>query len=280
MRIIALFIIAFTPLLSNAQFDFNPDDLVEMLGGTMETDRPGQAMNPRSCGIMTLQLQTGGSFARSTFDPNTSTNSISIPTQLKLGLTAKLEFNSSFSFLHSTYQVDSLKQKFNGFPSPSFNLRYTILSGNRWKPYIGIQAGFSPSSTRGTIMQPNFGSSYHLLTSNRFENISINTNIGLSYGGYGNGDLSFYSIPYVFNLGYTINSKWSAFAEAFGNLRGTSLALDGGFAYAPSSTLQLDAYGGWLGGNSWFAEIGVTWKYSFLKALAKKKINEILGGAK
>lgn len=276
MKKLIVVIIVSLPFISSAQFDFNPADIVEMIGGNMETDRPGQAMNPKSCGIMTFQLQTGGSFARTTFNPNGYINSIATPTQLKFGITGKLEFNTSFSYNHSNYDDGFFQFKFGGFPSPSFNLRYTLISGDRWKPIVGLQAGFSPSSSRGSFQQPNFGSSYFILTSNRFENLSVNTNFGLAFGGYGNNDLSAYSLPYVLNVGYTINSKWSAFVEAFGNLRGSNLNLDGGIAYAATKSLQLDAYGGWLGGNSWFAEIGLTWKYSFLKAMAKKKMNEIL----
>ncbi|MEO9531672.1 MAG: hypothetical protein ABJG68_12905 [Crocinitomicaceae bacterium] len=272
-RITLLFVCCF-PFLSNAQFDFNPDDLTKLLDGSIESDRPGQAMNPRSCGIMTIQLQTGGSFARSTFNPNGHINSFSTPTQLKLGLTGNLELNTSFSYIYSDYDDGFFEYQFGGFPSPSINLRYTVLNGDKWKPYLGIQAGFTPSSSRGNFQQPQFGSSYFLLTSNRFDKLSVNTNFGVSFSGFGLG-ADTYVLPYVVNLGYAINSKWSVFAEAFGEARSSSLNIDGGVAYGLNSSLQLDAFGGWLGGNSWFAEIGLTWKYSFLKAMAKKKINEL-----
>ncbi len=267
--------------ISFSQFDFNPKDLLKVLSGTMESDRPGQALNARTCGILTAQIQTGGNFQRWNVGPDNSMNIFSTPTQIRFGLFPKFEINTSFSFVNVNQSTFIGPITTSGFPSPNLGARYTVLEGDGLRPFVGVQASMSFPSSRGTYQQPQLGSSFYLITSNRFDKFSVNTNVGAVFGGGGSGQVA---VPYVFNLGFSLNDKWGAFIEAFGSLRNPTLAVDGGFSFLALPTLQLDAFGGWFASsavsNNFFVELGLTWKYSFLEMIAKKKLNEMLGGGK
>jgi hypothetical protein len=282
-KIVLAFALIFGGLNVSAQFDFNPKDLLKILGGGMESDRPGQALNAKTCGILTAQIQTGGSYFSWNLGLDTPGKNFSTPTQIRLGLSPNFELNTSFSFVHNSVMGFWGPSKTNGFPSPHLGARYSFLKGDRWKPFMALQANMSFPSSRGTYQQPKMGSSFYLITSNRFDILSINTNVGAFFGGSGIG-ADQVSIPYVLNLGFSLSKKWSAFGEVYGELRSQSWALDGGVGFLVLPTLQLDLLGGWnasfFTNNNLFVELGVTWKYSFLQMIAKKKIDQMLGGMK
>lgn len=257
---------------SYGQIKFDKDELLSNLVGTIESDRPGQALNATTCGVLAFQIQTGFNYSDIS---HMSVNEVaySVPTNIRFGITDIWELNTNFSYLNQNFSGSLLPpQRINGFPSPEIGLRAAFLKGDRWKPYLAIQANMSIPSKRGTYQQPGLGSSFYLVTSNRFKHISINTTTGISYSGFGGNAANY---PYVLNIGTMLTSKLGTFVEAFGSFNNSTLNLDGGFSYLATPNLQLDLFGGWLGDSNWFAEIGFSWRHSFFQKMVGKNIKEI-----
>lgn len=257
---------------SYGQIKFDKDELLSNLVGTIESDRPGQALNATTCGVLAFQIQTGFNYTSLDFPFGGSSKNQTVPTNIRFGITDIWELNTSFSFTNQIFNNGLGPTTVNGFPSPEIGLRAAFLKGDRWKPYLAIQANMSIPSKRGTYQQPGLGSSFYLVTSNRFKHISINTTTGISYSGFGGNAANY---PYVLNIGTMLTSKLGTFVEAFGSFNNSTLNLDGGFSYLATPNLQLDLFGGWLGDSNWFAEIGFSWRHSFFQKMVGKNIKEI-----
>jgi len=251
---------------------------IDALGGSINSDRPGQCLNAQTAGAMTLQLQSGFNFSKYKWNIGTSfegnQNVVNVPVDIRFGLLPKLELNTSFSYVHWKYTDPFITTTSNGFPSPNLGARYEVLQGDGIKPQVALQANLSFLSHNGTFQQNNFGSSFYAITSNSFNKLKVNTNLGMVFTGSGNNSPIY---TYVLNFGYNVSDKLGVFVEGFGRFNNFSYSIDAGMAYLVNNNLQIDAFGGWLGDRDWFAEIGVSWRYNFLKAMAKKKINGFLG---
>ncbi|MCB9224015.1 MAG: hypothetical protein R2780_06565 [Crocinitomicaceae bacterium] len=282
LSLLVLFLISFSVY---AQFNFDVDKILEKLISPIQSDRPGQAFNPTTCGIAAIQIQSGFSYSRYNSGIDSNWKNYYIPTTIRLGFTRKWEFNSSFYYNYNNWSTFAGPVKSSGFQSPEIGIRYAFMKGDGWKPFMALQSNLSFLSHRGDYQQQQFGSSFLLSTSNRFNVLSINTNIGIKFLGTGNMNPV---IPYVVNFGFNLGEKWSMFAEGFGQFSTSGIAptinTDAGLAFTPTKLIQLDLFGGWLGGFSsgatehWFVELGVSYKISLMKYFAKKKIEEFKKG--
>lgn len=259
--------------------DFDLNGFIDKIGRPIQCDRPGQCLNAKTAGALTAQVQTGFNFSKYRYNIGSSfeshINNNVVPVDIRFGILPKLEINTSFSYVNSKYEDEFFSTSSSGFPSPNLGLRYEVVQGSSWKPHMALQANLSFLSHNGTFQQNNFGSSFYVITSNRFEKFSLNSTLGMVFRGDG-GNSPIYT--YVLNAGYSINDKFGVFVEGFGQFNNFSYSIDGGVSYLATPNLQLDVFGGWLGERNWFAEIGVSWRYSFLKAIAKKKVSGFLGG--
>lgn len=280
MRLRSLTILfCFASFNSTAQFEFDINEMVENMVLPIASDRPGQALNPSTCGIAALQFQAGANFSRYVVGIDNNSSNYFVPLNVRLGFTRRLEINGSFYYNYNQWSTFAGPVTTSGFPSPELGLRFAFLEGERWKPFMALQSNLSFISHHGTYQQQQFGSSFMLTTSNRFYKLSVNTNFGIKFLGTGNMDPV---LPYVLNFGYSLGPKWSMFIEGFGEISTTGakpvLNTDAGIAFTPAKLVQLDLFGGWLGGfNSnapehWFVELGVSYKISFLKHFAKKRM--------
>ncbi|MEX1001126.1 MAG: hypothetical protein WDZ35_03345 [Crocinitomicaceae bacterium] len=248
----------------------------------IESDRPGQALTASTCGMMALQVQGGFNFNQIRISESERFDNYFSPLNLRFGLFPKLEINASFYYSASTYHWGQFKSSFNGFPSPEIGLRYWILRGSGWKPDLAFQSSLSFPSNKGTYTQDKAGSSFYLVSSNQFNWFSVNTNLGIVYPGNGGG-IENPRFPYVFNLGFDLGDKWSLFSEIFGDIDGSnsSINYDGGIAFNPINSLQLDLFGGYLsnyaGFTHWFIEAGISYRYSFLKESVEKELKRLWG---
>ncbi len=264
--------ILFTGTSVSAQ-DIGIGEIMSMLGGGLDSDRPGQAMTPNSAGILAFQVQSGLNYERFS-SSNFSYNFTSSQTRIRLGLSPRLELNTSFEYTKHRYFLFGTENAFCGFTSPEIGLRYKFMKGKEWVPSVALQANLSFASDQGDFTQNQSGSSFYLLTRQSVKNFSITTNLGMKYHGNGLKEPKFL---YVLNLGYQFSSKFSAFIEGFGSFSDQTLFADLGFAYRPMEYLQFDIAGGWLGQDNfsdpnWFIDVGFTWKLSVIKILAKKKM--------
>ena len=272
-KLILYFCLCLLSFSTFGQLEFDKDEFLKNVIGTIESDRPGQALNATTCGVLAFQIQTGFNYTRLINPFGGNSRNQSVPTNVRFGLSDVWELNTSFSFQNQNlYNGLDHPINSNGFPSPNIGIRAAFLKGENWKPFLAIQANLSVPSSRGTFMQPKFGSSFYLVTSNRFEHISVNTTVGVLFGGNGGG-ISDY--PYVLNIGTMITKKIGTFVEAFGSMNNQTLNVDGGFSFLATSNLQLDIFGGWLEGKNWFAEAGISWRLSLFQRALKKNISNL-----
>jgi hypothetical protein len=261
---------------SQAQFDMNPLDIVDMLVGEIDSDRPGQALSPTSCGILAIQLQTGFNYESRNSSIINQYSSYYVPTSLRIGLTKKWEINTNFFYKKIAISDTLANSQSNGFLSPEIGIRYAFLQGGRWKPHLALQSNLSILSHKGDFQQQQFGSSFYLASRNQFKKMSLNTNFGIRFAGDSNLEPLF---PWVFNLGFKLGDKWSAFVEGFGEFRNLTVNTDAGISYQAFSNLKFDVFGGMLNlenfRNGWFVEGGVSYRFSFLKIVAKKKMGQM-----
>lgn len=277
-RLLIILFISTTAISSSAQFDFDPEKFINALVGPLESDRPGQAINPNTAGVMALQLQTGFNYGSRRND-FFNYRAYHVPVDLRFGITKKWELNTSFDYLnqHAKYVSFISDITTAGFLSPEIGMRYAFLSGSRWKPFLALQANMSFLSHNGDYQQQQMGSSFYLVSSNRFKSFSVNTNFGIVLPGDGDFNLTF---PWVVNFGWSLGEKFSAFVEGFGEFNNKSLNWDAGFSYLVINDLQLDLFGGMYNiidhQDFWFAEFGITYRFSFFKMIARKKAQEMM----
>lgn len=274
-----LFALLFTPFVGIAQFDIDPNKFIDKMVGTVESDRPGQALNATTCGIAAIQIQTGFNYESVNNDKISKYSHYYVPTSLRFGFTKKWELNTSFYYLNSSFMDTLVDFNAKGFLSPEIGIRYALMVGDGWKPYLALQANTSILSHRGDYQQQTWGSSFYLVTSNRFSKMSVNTNFGLVFPGDGATQPTY---PWVLNLGWMLGKKVGTFIEGFGEFKSMTVSFDAGFSYVPISDLQIDLFGGMKNltneTNRWFAEIGFTYRLSIFKIIAKKKAKEFMGG--
>lgn len=283
MKAILIFVLSGLSISSLAQFEFDPGAVLDKLSGPVDSDRPGQAMSPHTCGTMTVQIQTGGAFEL--WEANTTRSEVvRVPTDIRLGFTKRFELNTRLVYqsIHATNTLTNVEQNNSGLTAPEIGIRLGLLKGESFVPSVGLQSSLSFASGSSMNFQNQMGSFFNLITRNDFDFMTISTNWGLRFIGNGQSG-KYYS--YVLNFGFPLGDKMSCFVEGFGGLENFSWNVDAGFAYRPINDLQIDFFGGWLGETgpvtNWFAEIGVTWKYSVLKAIAKKKMDSFgIGGKK
>jgi hypothetical protein len=250
MQIKSFFILSLLVTINaSAQFNINPDKIIEKLTKPIQSDRPGQALNAQTAGFAAIQIQTGFNYSQNNIGADNNFTNYYIPTSLRFSFTRKWELNTSFFYNHNKWSNIAGETTTSGFLSPEIGLRYAFMKGDGWKPFMALQSNLSFRSRNGDYQQQETGSSFFLVTSNRFDVVSINTNLGVRFQGTGNMDPV---VPYVLNFGFNMGSKWTAFIEGFGQFSTSGLDptinADAGVSYRPIKLLQLDLFGGWLGG--------------------------------
>lgn len=262
-----------------SQFKPDPKELLGLLNQPLQSDRPGQALNAKTCGLLALQIQTGFHYEKFSVEDAFDRTDLLVPTTVRFGLLPKLELNSNFYYVDRTsdYIYNDTTELRTGFRNSEIGLRYSFMKGENWKPILAVQTNFILPRKNGDWENKSIGYSIYLVSSQRFDKFSINTNLGIKSHPQPIVDTGI-SFPYVLNFGFNLSQKLTCFVEGFGDLSGPSLYGDAGFAYTIGNYLQFDVFGGWLGETGphpyWFVEAGITWRFSFIDAIAKKKMKE------
>jgi hypothetical protein len=287
MKNLLLFVvICCSGLSSNAQFDFDPNKMIDNLIGPINSDRPGQCLNAKTAGLLAIQVQTGFKYARTDLAANVNFRSLYVPTNIRIGLTNKWELNTSFYYLNTrTGDFDGSLPLFEnkGFISPELGLRRVLLQGDGWKPFLTLQANMIFRAQNSVFAQQQMGSSFYLITSNRFDAVSVNTNLGVRFPGNGLMEPSY---NWVLNFGIPAGKYLHFFVEGFGSFNhdfsSSALNADAGISVIPFNDLQIDIFGGMYNltntQNYWFIEAGLSYRFSFFKMLAKKKADQFMNG--
>ena len=270
-------------LTSQAQFDFNTDKFIDNLIGDVRSDRPGHSISAQTCGFVTLQLQTGYRFQKNVWDSGPTGDSYNsrsiVPTTFKIGLSNNLEINTSFSYQHvkSYFSVFDLTTTDARMQSTFLGFRYSFLKGEGIVPSLALQS--SMRFKRPSIGLDRMGSEFILAANNNFGKFNVLSNIGVAWIGDGSWQTNKEpnAVPYVLNLSYNFG-KVTGFIEAYGDILNPNIALDGGVAFKIGSDFVFDIYGGCANdldiANNWFVEAGLTYRFSFMKMMAKKKADQ------
>ncbi len=247
------FILFFFPCFSFAQETHN----------TIQTDRPGQAINTNTVGKKVFQFQQGFDFTGSRKTKGFVTEHV-----VKYGILHNFELSALLSYqldktpseisihglssLQFGFRIQLSKQK-NAVPSSSFQLRLKI-------PNISKNYG-----TKHMVPTAIYSVGYALP-----KNMSITANFILDFDGNDFSPIG----GYIVNFSFPLHKKLSGFIENYGNLKSTifQTRIDGGIAYLVSSNVQLDLIGGY-GYNQkkedYFASFGISWRLPF-QSLHKK----------
>ena len=274
VRIATLTFALFLGIYAQAQFNFNTDKFIDNLIGDVRSDRPGNSMSALTCGFVTLQVQSGYRFQRwndPLFD-GSYTNRMFVPTDIKIGLSNNLEINTTFT--HESFKAydatfDNTVSD-GSMNSPLLGVRYSFLKGRKWVPTMALQSRVK--FRRESMGQNNYGAEFILATLNDFGKLDILMNFGLVYPGFGNGPV----FPAIFNVSYNLG-KTTIFAEGNYEFQWGEHVVDAGLSVNIGRDFVLDFYGGVIDGFSadhWFAEAGFTYRFSFMKMMAKKKADE------
>ncbi len=239
---------------------------------TISSDRPGQANSPYTAGKNVFQNQTGIDFAGGSSDILRS-QSLIPNTYFRYGLTKQFELNSYWEFRNDSYSTDSLTSKQNGISYTSLGTRINILEAKDHSPALGFLflVGLPLFSNNYTASY--MASRFIVIVSQPLgKKFNLNTNLGAVY----TGNSAEPDWIYVINLAYSINQKWGAFMENYGNYNSVLFEnrWDAGFAYLATNDLQLDFYGG-LGYNNgnldYFASLGFSFRTLALRRNSNNK---------
>jgi hypothetical protein len=206
---------------------------------TIQTDRPGQAINPNTISKGMFQMQQGFDYFGSNL-ARLKSNGFLTEQVVKYGVFQHLELNGLFvyqldkqnttplsngiSSLHLGFRVHLTVQK-KAMPSSGFQLRIKVpkLDREYGQKYVTPQAIYSFSYSLPKAMS---------LTGNLI--LDFDGNDFTPIGGY------------VANFGFPIYKKLSGFVENYGSIsKGRFITkFDGGLAYLINQNIQVDLYGG------------------------------------
>lgn len=211
----------------------------------LNTDRPGQSINPNTVGDRILQFQSGYGYFRSKaiFSEIDLHNVDLVP---KLGMGKRLEISGLIQYsalnVERTFINEDDPDWDNGISSLGMAMRGTLLRGEGLKPTIGLDVGYIASGLPGDELTSSTGR--FILT---FQNEIINR---LSFTGnvvyFTNNQTEFTA-----NLSYIILDEFGVFVEYWPvfeavfdgeeNLRFLDAYLNTGGFWSIGDSWQLDA---------------------------------------
>ncbi len=233
------------------------------------TDRPGQAINPNTVGWKVLQVQTGVGDYPFKVGSGPWQHGIGLNKQLRWGIREKIELNAGINvFVRNNITFVSNTWDWS-VPSFEFGGRINLLNGKGIFPALGVNAAiFFPTVN---FLEP--GQRIFITQSNRWDRFSVNANIGFSHwrNTTSASPSSFWSYPYVLNVGINLTSSISAFVEIFGRFENIDYpSFDWGGSYVVGRNFIIDLFGGFQTTGtplfkSWFAEAGLTYRVDWRK---------------
>ncbi|WP_452225573.1 transporter [Lacinutrix chionoecetis] len=225
----------FAAFLCGAQENTTLDALV--------TDRPDATESPTAMPNGFLQVETGA-FYESFEDNNFKTEDFTYNTMLvRYGLLNNLELRLGYNYTNS-------KTKFNGNEITSFNsfsplllgFKTTIAQENGAMPEIGFLGHLNlPFSVKKEIRPETTGVDFRFSFAHTLsEKSSLSYNLGAIWENDNPEAAYLYTIAY----GYSINQKFGAYLELYGDFPENNKAnhlWDAGLTYLLTNNFQLDA---------------------------------------
>lgn len=218
------------------------------------TDRPDQTESAVVIPFGSFQIETGFLFRYSFSDP-TVKNYLMPTTLLRYSVLKGLE-------LRLVAQYEKVKAGTftgNGFSDLEIGAKVELLNNDQRNIKIAFLSHLIIPSGSEDFRADKLGTVNKLAFSHEInENVGIGYNIGYSYFGVGNGNLT-----YALALGFALSEKLSAFVEPYGewvSFGGFLLNVDTGLTYLLSDNMQLDAsFGIGVTEQMHFFSFGFSW---------------------
>ena len=233
-----------------------------VLGRTSErvrSGRPGQSIDTLSVGKEFIQFQSGIQWDGESSSLKNATNTYSISSLFRFGLTESTELN-----VEGSYRFDANAANPNGFDKTSLGMRFDVLSGEGNEPSLGVQATYHLNLAEGSLGNRSSGAELLLAT-----NIPINKKVSatLNLGPKWDGINLNPAIHYVAGVSLTLTPAWFVFVENYGNFQNGVFAtfFDTGFGWITSDDDQWDFSFGIGRNNSvstYFMSTGYTFRFS------------------
>lgn len=218
------------------------------------TDRPDQTESSSTVGRGNLQVESGllvGYEENGLF----TTRQLLFPTTLfRYGLLPRLEIRVLSQLENKKFMSNSVQ----GVSDIEIGLKIQILKEHKNTEIAFLTHLAVPTGTKDLTAEK-YGTVNKLAILHRLnENIGLGYNLGYSYFGEQNGDLT-----YSMSLGIGVNEKVGVYIEPFGsvtNLKEFVLNFDAGFTYLASDNLQFDfSFGTGVNKKMNYMSIGCTW---------------------
>lgn len=218
------------------------------------TDRPDQTESAVAIPLGSFQIETGLLYSSAFSDPKiknyllpTTLLRYSFIKGLELRILAQYEIVKAGSF------------KSNGFSDIEIGAKIELLNNDQKNIKIAFLSHLIVPSGSEDFRADKVGTVNILAFSHEInENVGIGYNIGYSYFGEGNGDLT-----YALAVGFGLTNNLSAFVEPYGEwfgFEGFHLNIDVGLTYLITDNMQLDAsFGVGISEQMHFFSCGFSW---------------------
>lgn len=232
----------------------------------IRSDRPGQANSPYTVGRAVLQGQSGLEFGASRVVHGTTRASREqyqdAATTLRFGVARRIEVNTTWA-LRRIHRPDSPPPQRTraGVSQIQVASRVNVLDAVSSGTAIGMQLGLALPITSQPFRRIHLAPSYLLMASQALgSRLTATANLGAQYDGNSTDPVGLY----VVNVGWVLNTRWSAFAESFGQLGpDATLDWDTGISFLASRNVQWDVFGRTSrarSGPRHFVSTGVSWR--------------------
>lgn len=254
MRKIHILILFLLPGLMHAQY-----------GGTISTDRPGQALGTSAVGKKTIQIQTGINTNTLGYESDLRSRTILSNTVIRLGLFERLEINGMFNWQNDRNKFMDETTSTSGVSNTEVGARFNIRQNKGVIPALGLQGSLLLKAQSSDYQRDKLGSRIVLTSGNAInEWLSVATNLGVGWDGNGDGARSIY----VLNFSFALTEKLSAVAEVYGSFNEFDANYDAGLGYLVNNNLLIDLSAGWQGDSQvsdWFIDAGISWRLDWRK---------------
>lgn len=226
---------------------------------SIASGRPGQSIAPFTVGARVAQVQTGFNFGGAQTEPFAS-QYIGNETVLRYGLTKRFELSALLNY--ASQRIGGLPTRFNGLAAFHFGGRFHIFTGKGLLPSVAFQYRLKLRAVSEAYRTDATASNVLLVTQQSLtDKISLVTNNGLDWNGFGPKPSYFYTL----NLSRSLGDRWAVFIENYGNVSGGDLDayFDVGLAFLATDNLQIDGYGGSgmnEGLGEYFMSLGLSWR--------------------
>jgi hypothetical protein len=212
---------------------------------TLITDRPDATESPNTVPVGFVQYEGGFLYTKDAPGTNGVERTVYNTGLFRIGLLDNLELRLGYNMLEEKRERQQglfKAEEFSGIDPMLFGFKVAIRQGEEGKADIGAMGHVYLPFTASAALRPETTAAdfrfsvAHTLT----DRSTLAYNAGAMWGA----DSSEMAYVYTIAYGYSLSSKWGAYAELYGDLPENSSpnhSWDAGLTYLVSNSVQLDA---------------------------------------